>query len=75
MMAHFLSRTESTQQTSRRDRFMHFEYWEKGSMSERLWVLIPARKEGPTQEKVEELVWSEVMYVEGIARPNPFRRD
>ena len=59
----------------RRDRFMHFEYWEKGSMSEKLWVLIPARKEGPTQEKVEELVWSEVMYVEGIARPNPFRRD
>jgi hypothetical protein len=35
---------------------MHFEYWEKGSMSEGLWVLIPARKEGPTQEKVEELV-------------------
>jgi hypothetical protein len=59
----------------RRDRFMHFEYWEKGSMGERLWVLIPARKEGPPQEKVEELVWSEVMYVEGIARPNPFRRD
>jgi hypothetical protein len=59
----------------RRDRFMHFEYWEKGSTSERLWVLIPARKEGPTQEKVEELVWSEVIYVEGIARPYPFRRD
>ncbi|HSK82816.1 MAG TPA: hypothetical protein VK902_05335 [Rubrobacter sp.] len=59
----------------RRDRFMHFEYWEKGSTSERLWVLIPARKEGPTQEKVEELVLSEVIYVEGIARPNPFRRD
>jgi hypothetical protein len=46
---------------------MHFEYWEKGSMSEGLWVLIPARKEGPTQEKVEELVRSEAMYIEGVA--------
>jgi hypothetical protein len=56
-----------------RDRFMHFEYWEKGSMSERLWVLIPARKEGPPQEEVEELVWRDVRHIEGIARrPNPF---
>ena len=59
----------------RRDRFMHFEYWEKGGMSERLWVLIPAREGGPTEEEVEEMVWREVTYLEGIAPPNPFRKD
>jgi hypothetical protein len=59
----------------RRDRFMHFEYWEKKSTAEGVWVLIPAREGGPTQEEVEEKVWREVTYLEGIARPNPFRKD
>jgi hypothetical protein len=59
----------------RRDRFMHFEYWAKGSTGEGLWVLIAAREGGPTEEEVEEKVWREVTYLEGIARPNPFRRD
>jgi hypothetical protein len=56
----------------KRDRFMHFEYWEKGSTGEGLWVLISACKGGPTEEEVEEVVWGEVMYIEGIAPPNPF---
>jgi hypothetical protein len=59
----------------RRDRFMHFEYWEKKSTGEGMWVLIPAREGGPTEEGVEEKAWREVTYLEGIARPNPFRRD
>jgi len=59
----------------RHDRFMHFEYWEKKSTDEGMWVLIPARAGGPTEEEVEEKVWREVTYLEGIARPNPFRRD
>jgi hypothetical protein len=59
----------------RRDRFMHFEYWEKKSTDEGMWVLIPAGEGGPTEEEVEEKVWREVTYLEGIARPNPFRRD
>lgn len=59
----------------RRDRFMHFEYWEKKSTDEGMWVLIPAREGGPTEEEVEEKVWREVTYLEGIARPNPFRKD
>jgi hypothetical protein len=59
----------------RRDRFMHFEYWEKKSTDEGMWVLIPAREGGPTEEEVEQKVWREVTYLEGIARPNPFRKD
>jgi hypothetical protein len=38
-------------------------------------VLIPAHEGGPTEEEVEEKVWREVTYLEGIARPNPFRKD
>ena len=56
----------------RRDRFMHFEYWAKGSTGEGLWVLIAARKGGPTEEEVEEKVWEYVRHIEGIGRPNPF---
>jgi hypothetical protein len=59
----------------RRDRFIHAEYWEKESAAEGLWVFIAAREGGPTEEEVEEKVWGEVIYLEGIARPNPFRRD
>jgi hypothetical protein len=56
----------------RRDRFMHFEYWAKGSTGEGLWVLIPAHEGGPTEEEVEEKVWEYVRHIEGIGRPNPF---
>jgi hypothetical protein len=56
----------------RRDRFMHFEYWAKGSTGEGLWVLIAAREGGPTEEEVEEKVWEYVRHIEGIGRPNPF---
>ena len=59
----------------RRDRFIHAEYWEKESAAEGLWVFIAAREGGPTEEEVEQIVWREVTYLEGIARPNPFRRD
>jgi hypothetical protein len=59
----------------RRDRFTHAEYWEKESAAEGLWVFIAAREGGPTEEEVEEKVWREVTYLEGIARPNPFRKD
>jgi hypothetical protein len=59
----------------RRDRFIHAEYWEKESAVEGLWVFIAAREGGPTEEEVEEKVWREVTYLEGIAPPNPFRRD
>ena len=59
----------------RRDRFIHAEYWEKESAAEGLWVFIAAREGGPTEEEVEEIVWREVIYLEGLAPPNPFRRD
>jgi hypothetical protein len=59
----------------RRDRFIHAEYCEKGSTVEGLWVFIAVREGGPIEEEVEEKVWREVEYLEGIARPNPFRRD
>jgi hypothetical protein len=59
----------------RRDRFMHFAYWEEKNTDEGMWVLIPAREGGPTEEEVEQIVWREVTYLEGIARPNPFRKD
>jgi hypothetical protein len=29
----------------------------------------------PTEEEVEEIVWGEVKYLEGVAPPNPFRED
>ena len=57
------------------DRFIHAEYWEKENAAEGLRVFIAAREGGPTEEEVEEKVWREVTYLEGIARPNPFRRD
>ncbi len=38
-------------------------------------MFIAAREGGPTEEEVEQIVWREVTYLEGIARPNPFRRD
>jgi hypothetical protein len=53
----------------RRDRFIHGEYWEKESAAEGLWVFIAAREGGPTEEEVEQIVWREVTYLEGIARP------
>jgi hypothetical protein len=59
----------------RRDSFMHFEYWERESAAEGLWVFIAAREGGPTEGEVEEIVWGEVKYLEGIAPPNPFRKD
>jgi hypothetical protein len=59
----------------RLDRFIHAEYWVKESADEGLWVFIAAREGGPTEEEVEEIVWGEVKYLEGIAPPNPFRRD
>jgi hypothetical protein len=58
--------------SQRRDRFMHFEYWAKGSTGEGLWVLIAAREGGPTEEEVEEKVWEYVRHIEGIGRTNPF---
>ncbi len=58
----------------RRDKFIHAEYWEKESVAEEIWVFIAAREGGPTEEEVEEIVWREVTYLEGIARPNPFRK-
>ena len=59
----------------RRDRFIHVEYWEKESAAEGLWVFIAAREGGPTEEEVEQIVWREVTYLEGMAPPNPFRKD
>jgi hypothetical protein len=59
----------------RRDRFIHAEYWEKESAAEGLWVFVAAREGGPSEEEVEEMVWGEVKYLEGIAPPNPFRKE
>ena len=59
----------------RRERFIHAEYWVRESAAEGLWVFIAAREGGPTEEEVEEMVWREVTYLEGIAPPNPFRKD
>jgi hypothetical protein len=59
----------------RQDRFIHAEYWEKESAAEGIWVFIAAREGGPNEEEVEEKVWREVSYLEGIARPNPFGKD
>ncbi len=60
----------------RRDRFVHLEYWKKEGSGEGLWVLIPAREGGPTEEEIEQIVWGEVVYLEGLNRyPNPFRDD
>jgi hypothetical protein len=58
----------------RQDRFIHAEYWEKGSAAEGFWVFIAARQGGPTEEEVEQIVWRGVSYLEGIVRPNPFRK-
>jgi hypothetical protein len=50
----------------RRGRVMHLEYWEKEATGQRVWVFVPVHEEGPTEEEIEEIVWREVVYVEGI---------
>ena len=45
---------------------MHLEYWEKETTGQRVWVFVPVHKERPTEEEIEEIVWREVVYVEGI---------
>lgn len=50
----------------RRSRVMHLEYWEKETTGQRVWVFVPVHEEGPTEEEIEEIVWREVVYVEGI---------
>jgi hypothetical protein len=47
-------------------RVMHLEYWEKGATGQRIWVFVPVCQGGPTEEEIEEIVWREAIYVEGI---------